>query len=323
MVADPTEVGARALARLTLADRPIGLVDMHDDRRVPVELGFAVGAIRDHDDPMARLDETRAPAVQDHVAALTFHCIGLEPRTVVDVEDRDLLELVNVGERHEISVERDGADVVNVGTGNDGAVDLRLHHRALHIASSLRIPRSADASAPRTESEILSMRRVCPTRAASATSTSPSMAPAHGVRSSAPRHSRYSMSTAGSVPRTRVASPRIASVSRSPARTRRAAASNARERISAASRCAGDRYALRLDIASPSGSRTSGQPTTSTGRSRSATMRVITASCWASLRPKNARHGPAIANSLATTVVTPSKCVGRAAPQRPSVSPAT
>ena len=34
-------------------------------------------------------------------------------------------------------------------------------------------------------------------------------------------------------------------------------------------------------------------------------------------------HGPTIENSLATTVVTPSKCVGRAAPHRPSVSPAT
>ena len=52
-------------------------------------------------------------------------------------------------------------------------------------------------------------------------------------------------------------------------------------------------------------------------------MRVTTASCCASLRPKNAEHGPMIAKSFATTVVTPSKCSGRAAPQRPSVRSAT
>ena len=52
-------------------------------------------------------------------------------------------------------------------------------------------------------------------------------------------------------------------------------------------------------------------------------MRRTTASCWKSLRPKYARHGPTIESSLATTVVTPSKWVGRAAPHIPSVSPAT
>ena len=52
-------------------------------------------------------------------------------------------------------------------------------------------------------------------------------------------------------------------------------------------------------------------------------MRRMTASCWASLRPKYARHGPTIENSLATTVVTPSKWVGRLAPHSPAVSPST
>ena len=36
-------------------------------------------------------------------------------------------------------------------------------------------------------------------------------------------------------------------------------------------------------------------------------MRVTTASCCASFRPKYARLGPTIENSFATTVVTPSK----------------
>src|SRR5205823_2429723 len=70
----------------------------------------------------------------------------------------------------------------------------------------------------------------------------------------------------------------------------------------------------RLDIASPSGSRTVGQPTTETGNDRSAAMRRITASCCQSFSPKYASHGPAMLNSLATTVATPAKCVGRDAP---------
>ena len=41
------------------------------------------------------------------------------------------------------------------------------------------------------------------------------------------------------------------------------------------------------------------------------------------MRPKNAAHGPVIANSFVTTVATPSKWVGRAAPQRSAVSPST
>ena len=99
--------------------------------------------------------------------------------------------------------------------------------------------------------------------------------------------------------------PRHRDASRRP--TTASAASSARQHGAAR---VGERYALRLDSARPSGSRTIGQPTTSTGRLRSSAMRVTTASCCASLRPKNAAHGPTIANSFATTVVTPSKCVG-------------
>ena len=65
----------------------------------------------------------------------------------------------------------------------------------------------------------------------------------------------------------------------------------------------------------------SGNPRPRPAGSRSSAMRVTTASCCASLRPKNAAHGPTIANSFATTVVTPSKWVGRAAPHRSAVRP--
>ena len=68
-----------------------------------------------------------------------------------------------------------------------------------------------------------------------------------------------------------------------------------------------DRYALRDDIASPSGSRTVGRPITSVPRLRSAAMRRITTSCWKSFSPKNAESARLSANSLATTVHTPRK----------------
>ena len=47
------------------------------------------------------------------------------------------------------------------------------------------------------------------------------------------------------------------------------------------------------------------------------------ASCWKSFSPKYARQGPATLNSLVTTVVTPSKCVGRDAPSMAAPSWAT
>ena len=52
-------------------------------------------------------------------------------------------------------------------------------------------------------------------------------------------------------------------------------------------------------------------------------MRRITASCCQSFSPNSARSGRTCANSLATTVATPSKWPGREAPHSPSPSPAT
>ena len=86
----------------------------------------------------------------------------------------------------------------------------------------------------------------------------------------------------------------------------------------------GDSSTLRLDIASPSGSRTVGQTSIRTGMSRSRTRRLITIACWASFWPKYATSGPTMFSSLVTTVVTPSKCARpRWAPSSVSVSPAT
>ena len=96
--------------------------------------------------------------------------------------------------------------------------------------------------------------------------------------------------------------------------TVRSIASSARGTASARARSASDRYALRLDSASPSGPRTVGTATMSTGMFRSRTMARMSVSCCRSLRPNAARSGWTMWNSLATTVSTPAKCPGRIAP---------
>ena len=63
-----------------------------------------------------------------------------------------------------------------------------------------------------------------------------------------------------------------------------------------------------------------GQPTTVTFMFKSATMRLMMASCWASFCPKKARCGCTMLKSFVTTVHTPRKCPGREAPHSESVS---
>src|SRR5256885_12514693 len=188
---------------------------------------------------MARLHEARGSPVEDDVTRSAFHRVGLEARAIVDVQHRDLLELTDVGEHHELAAQRDGADVVEVRAGDGGAVDLRLHHHAVHA----RLPRSADASVPCTESVTLSMRRVFPTRAATASSTSPSRV-VRRVSSCASRASTYSRLTSGSVATRCSTAAMIVPASRSPASTAPAAVSSARDSTTAAPRCPGGRDAV-------------------------------------------------------------------------------
>ena len=166
------------------------------------------------------------------------------------------------------------------------------------------------------------MSRVFPTYAATATSTCPPMrsSGASVSGSTTATYSGWTPSAASSRPRTRSATRRA---SRSPASIRSRASATARPRARACRRSSPLRYAFRLLIASPSASRTSGQPTIRVGRFRSAAIRRTTASCWASFSPKYAASGPTMFSSLATTVQTPSKCPGRWAPHSPSVRPAT
>src|SRR4029079_9987206 len=58
--------------------------------------------------------------------------VGLQSSAVGDVDDLHLLARTQVGDLHQLLVDRDRADVVEVGLRDGGAMDLVLHHRAEH-----------------------------------------------------------------------------------------------------------------------------------------------------------------------------------------------
>src|SRR4051794_14293687 len=88
----------------------------------------------------------------------------------------DLLELVDIGKFHEARVERDRADVVEARAGHRRAVDLRLHHGPVHRVpfAFATAPASTHVPVPSVCRVTLSINRVVPTRAASASNTVPS-----------------------------------------------------------------------------------------------------------------------------------------------------
>src|SRR5262245_51689749 len=156
-----------------LDDGAVLFVDEHDQRFVSLELRFVVVRVADDDDLVTGVHEPRGRAIDDHVAGTTADDVGLETRTVVDVEHGHLLVLDDVGELHEARVECDRTDVVEIRAGHGGPVDLRLHHDPVHGQPTWSVdagmsPRSTDTESPSNDTAMLSMRRVVPTKAASA-----------------------------------------------------------------------------------------------------------------------------------------------------------
>ncbi len=107
---------------------------------VALELGALVLGVGDDDHLVPGRHQTGGRTVETDLAALTLDGVRLEARAVVDVEDGDLLVGKDVGQRHELGVDGDRADVVEVGAGDGGAVDLGLHHAAAHrLTRSFRV----------------------------------------------------------------------------------------------------------------------------------------------------------------------------------------
>ena len=99
-------------------------------------LGVVHLPVADEDDEVAGVHQPggRAVDADDAGAARAGDDVGLQAGAVGDVDDRDLLALEQVGGVHEVLVDGDGADVVQVGLRHGGAVDLALEHGAEHQA---------------------------------------------------------------------------------------------------------------------------------------------------------------------------------------------
>ena len=70
----------------------------------------------------------------DSAAAYAPYRIRHEALAVGDVPDVHLLVLAQVGRVEQVLVDGDRPDVVEVGLGHGGPVDLGLHHGAQHLS---------------------------------------------------------------------------------------------------------------------------------------------------------------------------------------------
>ena len=198
---------------------------------------------------------------------------------------------------------------LSVRVRRDMAVDLAASGGAsasVHLRAGLGSRASSRSS--------LSMSRVDPKRTASDASAGPSTVSSSASVSPSATET-YSTSASGSR-REHVAHRRAERFAGPLARRPTPRAPRAAPAAGPAPRRArsGDRWTLRDDIARPSGSRTVGQVTTSVPIARSRAIWRMTMTCWASFCPKYARSAPTSPNRIATTVATPSKWPGRAAP---------
>ncbi len=119
---------------LSTATIALLVVDVDDDRRVGLEVALVVGAEGGDDDLVAGPGQVGGGAVDLHRAGagLAVDHVGDEAGAVVDVPDVDLLVGDQVGAGHQLGVDRDAADVVDVAVGHRRPVDLGLEHLPLH-----------------------------------------------------------------------------------------------------------------------------------------------------------------------------------------------
>jgi hypothetical protein len=117
---------------------PVPVIDVDHMRLHRPSFGVAQQRVAHDDHQVAGMDEVRGCAVDaDHAAAGgPGDHIGLDPGAVSDVGDRHLLAFEQVGRLHQRSVERDRADVMQIGLGHRRSVDLRFHHDSHHGRSS-------------------------------------------------------------------------------------------------------------------------------------------------------------------------------------------
>jgi len=108
----------------------------HEPRNglVVARLALVHAGVADDEQLVALHAQPRRAAVgaDDPAAGLALEHVGLEARAVVEVDHLDLLVGQQVGQLEQVAVDGQAAHVPQVALGHGGAVDLGLHHVALH-----------------------------------------------------------------------------------------------------------------------------------------------------------------------------------------------
>ena len=122
-----------------LRDR-VFIVNKNNYRLELGDLSLIEHAIVDDDNAIAFGDEPGCSSVKAHIAgsaAGSGDDISFESRSVVDIDDLNLLVGEQVGSFHKVGAERDAADVVKIRPGDSRAVDFRLTEMPEHVVASL------------------------------------------------------------------------------------------------------------------------------------------------------------------------------------------
>jgi hypothetical protein len=128
-------VAATTMAKTTRSDFIDGSpIDVDHARPVSRRFVGREPPVAGEDDEVPRLHEVRGGAVDADLArpALAGDDVRRQPRAVGHVVDVDLLVLDEAGGLREVEVDRDGADVVEVGAGDGGAMELAEEEVAQH-----------------------------------------------------------------------------------------------------------------------------------------------------------------------------------------------
>ena len=90
--------------------------------------------IRHNNHDVALLHQARRCAVQAHhtAAALAGNGVGFKALAIVVVDDGDFFVNANTGGIQQILVNGDAADIIQIGFGNGGAVNLAAEHGTEH-----------------------------------------------------------------------------------------------------------------------------------------------------------------------------------------------
>src|SRR5699024_5010048 len=114
---------------------PVIGIHVDDIGLVGAGLGIRGLEVAHDDDQITRIDQVGGGTIDADAAGsgITGDHIGLNPGAVGDVHDGDLLTLDEASGADQVGVDGDGTDIVEVGLGDGGAVNLATEDGAQHV----------------------------------------------------------------------------------------------------------------------------------------------------------------------------------------------